>query len=97
MVAELDDEILAIAGIVYHKNLIEIFSDMKEKMREYPVSIWKGAKAVMEFVSGYNLPVHAIANSCYPEAEEFLSRLGFVFVEETEQGRLYKWNTSQKS
>lgn len=91
LVADLDGEIIGIAGLVYHDDQMLAFSSIKDEMRRYPVTIMKAAKRFADIINKHGRNVVAVASCGEKNSDEFLSRVGFEFIGETRDGRLYKW------
>jgi len=86
MVAELDGEILAVSGVL-HSTPLQAFSEIDDKMREYPKVIIKMILSFKDILKHYPLPVYAIANEKEHNSRKVLERVGFKLIE----GRTYKW------
>ena len=85
--AELDGEVLAIAGVI-HTVPLQAFSLMHEGMRKYPKTIIKAIKVFRELLNKYDQPVFAIADEKESNSEKLLMKTGF----EPMGGRVFKWH-----
>lgn len=92
LTAEINGRPVAIAGIL-HTTPLQVFSTMRDEMRQYPVSIMKMAKSLTGIMKDYDSDLLAIANEKESNSDAFLQRLGFVFIGENDNGRFYKWVT----
>lgn len=90
LTAEIDGRPVAIAGIL-HTSPLQVFSTMRDEMRQYPVSIMKMAVALKSIMKTYECDLLAIADENESNSDAFLQRLGFVFIGENDNGRFYKW------
>lgn len=88
---ELGGEVVGIAGLSYHDEQMTAFSRMDDSLKAYPVTIMKVGKEIVDLIKKHGRNVMAIASVDEPGSDKFLERLGFVFVGETEQGRVYQW------
>lgn len=93
-VAELDGKVVGIGGTMCVQDSVYVFSDMKDELRPFKVSIFKFAKKVDELLSG--LPGVCIANPNEPNSERLLRSLGFEWVSSTESGEVYKWTKNRR-
>lgn len=81
LVADLDGEIIGIGGVYYDGDRAVAFSGMKSAMRRFPMTMARGALAIMRLIG--NQPCLAVPNPDEPGAERLLGRLGFEpFVEQ---------------
>jgi hypothetical protein len=87
IVADLDGEIIGIGGIYYTKENVIVFSDFTEKMEEFPFTIARAVKLIMNIVG--NKTCVAIADEKHPGSEKLLTRIGFRHL----AGRIYGWQT----
>lgn len=87
LVAELDGKPIAIGGIMYQDGKVVAFSQMKEEMRKFPMTIMRGAKAITKLLKGSG----AIARASDQEkhAPKLLSHLGFETLDA--RSRTYRW------
>jgi len=91
-VAVLDGEtIVAIGGIAHEKGVIKMFMDMQDEAVNYPVTLVKAARKVMQIAreSGYRL-IYAQASDELISAPRFLQRLGF---EPMNIEGIYQWRS----
>lgn len=90
LAVELDGEPIGIAGVM-HTTPLQVFSEMKDAMRQYPVMIMKTAKKMQSLMSTYDSPMVAKASKNERNPTAFLERIGFEFIGENEDGRFYSW------
>lgn len=89
LVIEKDGVPVAIAGLTFGDGVIEVFSDMKDV--DVPkITIWKYSRLVLDMIKEWNMPMIAIASSCKMNSEKFLTKLGFTFVGEHLNKRIYR-------
>jgi hypothetical protein len=93
LVVDLEGELLGIAGLVYHPGQMLAFSSMKDEMRRYPVTIMKVAKRMAQMIERHGRSVVAVASNTAKNSDAFLQRVGFEFIGETSDGRVYRWQT----
>lgn len=86
-VADLDGKVLAIGGVYYDGANVIAFSSMASEMRQFPLTIMRGARKIMDLVRGR--PCWAVADDGYTNAPRLLERLGFSHV----SGRVYRWTS----
>lgn len=79
-VADLDGDILGIAGISFHGSLLIAFSDIKPEMRKFPITIMRGARKVLDMTRA---PILAYPDPDIEGAPRLLERLGFVNLDGT--------------
>lgn len=87
---ERDGEVLAIAGVL-HTNPPQVFSNMTDDMRNYPVMIMKTAKRLLRILKLYDVDLYAWASNEERDSESFLSHLGFEYAGTNDDGRYFKW------
>lgn len=87
---ELDGEAIGIAGVL-HSNPPQVFSEMNDKMRKYPIVMMKVGRALKKVMSNYSSDLYAVASEDELNSDTFLTRLGFEFIGENDSGRYYKW------
>lgn len=85
------DETLAIAGVMHSAHL-QVFSEMTDEMRQYPIMIMKTAKRLLRIMESYSQPLYAIASVDEPTSESFLKHLGFEYLNQNEDGRYFIWH-----
>jgi len=95
LTVELNGEPIGIAGVL-HTNPLQVFSEMRDEMRDYPILIMKTAKRLLNIMETYDKPLYALASENENDPDSFLIHLGFEFTGENEQGRYYKWQKLQK-
>lgn len=88
LAVELNGETIAIAGVL-HTVPLQVFSLMKDEMRQYPVMIMKTAKRLTQLMRKYDAPLVARADEDEHNSDAFLQRLGFELIGENEDGRFY--------
>ena len=89
LVADLDGEILGVAGLGDGDGYIQAFSSMDDRLREYPRVIVEGLRRFRSMINGCH--VFAVASDAELNSAKVLARCGFRYVEETAQGRLYQF------
>lgn len=87
---EKDGETLAIAGVL-HSSPMQVFSQMSDSMRDYPVMIMKTAKRLTDIMSGYSANLYALASEQEANSKLFLERLGFKPIGSNDGGSYYIW------
>jgi hypothetical protein len=93
LVVDQEGELLGIAGLVYHPGQMLAFSSMKDEMRRYPVTIMRTAKRFTEMIERHGESVVAVASKEEANADAFLERVGFQYIGDSRDGRIYKWQT----
>ncbi len=93
VVADRDGEILGVIGLAYQDNEMQAFSSMKEDMRQYPMTIMRAVSKFKTILKSYGANVLAIANPDEKHSDKLLESVGFQFVEDIAEGRLYQWQT----
>ena len=91
LTAVINDKIVGMAGIAYHKAGMMAFSKLDDEMKKYPVLIMKTAVRFRQLCSNTKGSIYAIACPKEKTAKNFLSRIGFVYICTNEDGDLYKW------
>lgn len=95
IVVEIDGKVAGVAGISYHGDIMTAFSKMDDSLRKYPVTIMKAARRFTDILNKHGRNVFAIS-ACYEKgSDRFLERVGFTFVGETSEGRVYQWREQQ--
>lgn len=74
-----------IAGVTIEPNGFTFFSDMKPGIYPPKITIWRVAREIMEWVKTLRLPVGASTDNPH-----FLDRLGFRFVGDFNEKKLYR-------
>jgi hypothetical protein len=89
LVAVLDGEPIAVAGIAYQRpgQPPYLFSDLKPEMRRHRKAIVKGARQMLRDLARPGL----VAIAGEPTAPRLLARLGFRHVTTTSQGEIYEY------
>ena len=90
LVALLDDEPIAVAGVLFLKEARVGFSEMKPAMRPRKKDIVRFALVAIELVKRYNHVV-VFANPNEPHSNALLTRLGLTYQGPNEQGEMYTW------
>lgn len=80
---------VALGGIVYRFGALCAFSEMKDELRPYKVSIVRFARKIGEILNG--VPGMAVASPSEPGSERLLRRLGFEHVGSSNEGEVYRW------
>lgn len=89
MVMEDDEgEILFVAGVL-HSMPKTAFMDMKPAAKQFKRGIVRAIPLYREILSLYSVPVYALADNDIPGSERFLERVGFRFLANTDDGRLF--------
>jgi len=88
IVAELDGEIIGIAGVL-HTQQLQAFSSIKDELRKYPKMLILAARKFRNILNSYDYPIYAIASENEKNSIGYLEYIGFEYY----QGRMYKWPT----
>ena len=87
VVAELDGEILGVAGII-HSQPLQVFSSIIDKLQDYPKTIILMIREVKAMMKLYNnLLIIALVDSKRPTSTGLLEHMGF---EKYREG-IYRW------
>ena len=86
IVADLDGEVLGIAGVL-HTMQLQAFSSIKDELRKYPKTLILGAREFRKILNGYERDIYAIASKEERNSARFLEYVGFEPYHE----RIYKW------
>lgn len=78
IVAETDGKVIGIAGLAYQGEHVIAFSEIRDELRRYPVTIMRAARRVLRMLDGTG--ALAVANPEEQGARRFLTRLGFATV-----------------
>lgn len=81
----LDGNPVCIAGVTIEKDKFIAFSDVKEGLKAPKMTIWRTARRLAEKLRTLNLPAVAITKS-----GKFLESLGFEYVGECDEGKIYR-------
>lgn len=92
-VADLGGEPIAIAGFYLDGGVVHVFSDMKDEMRRFPVTIMRAAISLMGWISASGLPAECVADEEEANSRSFLERLGWAHVGANEYGEVYQWHS----
>jgi hypothetical protein len=88
-----DEKIVGLFGYYISNGLLMAFCDIRG---EHPkLKVWKTALRCLEELKKTGLPFIAIPNKELPRAGQFLSRLGFMRLNETSDGDVYLWHNSR--
>lgn len=85
-VAELDGRVIAVAGYYIDGGAAVVFSDMKDEMYDFPVTIVREARA---FMARLPVPAACSASPRVRGAGRFLRRLGWQHL----RGNVFVWNS----
>jgi hypothetical protein len=77
IVAELDSEIIGIAGVYKQGSRPIAFSDLSPALRKYRKTMVTACKMLVNLFDTIGAPVYAVANPNEPTAPYLLVRLGF--------------------
>ena len=92
-VAELDGEVIGMAGHYLEQGCVMVFSTMKDKMRDFPITIMRASREFMTTLAKSGLPAMCVASSDECNACAFLERLGWVHAGTSEDGEVYTWTS----
>lgn len=88
--AELDGEIIALAGVAFHKGRWLGFADLTEKVRNHKMHIMRGAKRFLNEMRQEGVKyIYVEADPNEHKAVEWLQSLGFELDHRTQY--LYRW------
>lgn len=87
-VAELDGQVMGIAGLAYAPNNIIAFADMAEGGQKYPMTIMRMTKLVKTLLNETRVPVYCNADVKLRNSTKFLEHIGFKPC----GGRAYVWS-----
>jgi hypothetical protein len=90
IVADLDGEIIGMAGVVHSTPLQAIFI-IKDELRKYPLVMMKAIKPFRKLLNSYTGSIYAVASQTESNADAFLKRVGFTYTRD----RIYKWAQQQ--
>jgi len=86
IVADLDGEIIGIAGVL-HSTQLKAFSEITDELRKRPKMLILGAREFRNILNSYDHPIYAHASEEEKNATGYLEYVGF----EHYQKRIYKW------
>lgn len=92
-VAMLDGRPVGIGGITYKCGVLCAFSEIRDELRPYKVSIMKFGRKIVQLFG--DAPGMAVASRDEPGSERFLTALGFEHVATLDEGELYRWPQRQ--
>lgn len=82
----IDDNPVAIGGMMRKNGMNVAFMDMKPEASVVPISLWKASKKAMQEIIGQSgMPVYARVSDELSTAPAFLRRLGFLPQDENEE------------
>lgn len=90
IVADLDGEIIGIAGVL-HANQLQAFSEITDELRKHPKTLVLAAREFRDILNSYDYPIYAQASEEEKNSAGFLEYVGF----EHYQKRIYKWAQQQ--
>ncbi|MFK7942613.1 MAG: hypothetical protein AB8B85_06850, partial [Paracoccaceae bacterium] len=93
-VADLDGEVIGMAGHYMHGEFVMVFSTMTEKMREFPITIMRASRDFMASFRRTGLPAICVASPDEENSCAFLERLGWSHIGTGDLGEVYRWQTS---
>jgi hypothetical protein len=93
--AELDGEVLGMAGYYIASGQIMVFSTMKDRMRDFPVTIMRASRRFMASLKEAKLPAICVASPDEGNSCAFLERLGWSHAGTGDEGEVYTWRTSE--
>lgn len=76
-VAELNGELVGLAGVYYQDGVPIAFSEINPHVRSRRRDIVRGVKMLMQIVDTIKGPVYAVANPAEPTAPYLLAKLGW--------------------
>jgi len=85
-VAVAGNEVHAVFGIRINKYIALAFSDIDETARKNKRAVIKGYRKFAEMAKHYSVPIWAVPDPQYPEANKFLEHVGFI-----REGEIYRW------
>lgn len=80
---DVDGEVAAVAGYYLSNGQAVVFSDMIATAPK--IRVWREAKAFMDLLK---LPAVCRAST---GSEQFLERLGWIHMQSTDDGEVYRW------
>lgn len=86
VVADLDGEIIGIAGVLHTEHL-QAFSTIEDELKKYPKILVLAAREFRNILNSYQSTIYALASCKEKNSKGFLKYIGF----ERYTGRLYKW------
>lgn len=75
--AILDGKVVGIGGVSFEKEMMILFSDIKDELRPFKDDIWEGIRLLGELVEEVKYPIVAIASNKEKASEWLLTKLGF--------------------
>ncbi|MFK7942303.1 MAG: hypothetical protein AB8B85_05220 [Paracoccaceae bacterium] len=92
--ADLNGEVIGMAGHYMQGDMVMVFSTMKDKMREFPVTIMRSSRLFMSSLIKAGLPAICVASPDEENSCAFLERLGWVHAGSGEEGEVYTWTSA---
>lgn len=86
IVADMDGEIVGIAGVL-HTPQLQAFSSIKDELRKHPKMLILAAREFRKILDSYNYQIYAMASESEKNSTGYLEYVGF----EHHHGRIYKW------
>lgn len=90
--AELDGRPIAICGIYYMPDHIVAFVKTTEAVKHYRRAMASGYRKFASLLNSMDVPVFAVADKNLPEAENFLMRCGFKYLNKGPNGEVFVWH-----
>lgn len=84
-VIELEGEVLAVYGVI-HTAPMQAFSEMSEKLKQYPRVIMRAILDFEGILKQYSNDIIAIPSIKHPNSSKVLERIGFRF-----ENGVYRW------
>lgn len=82
-------KLVAIGGVKREGGRWVAFSEIKPDANLSKMTIWRGAKVVMEMIKAMNMPIWAVAERKGESTGKFSMRLGFVHEAANQYGEVY--------
>ena len=95
LVAELDGKIVGLGGLIFQGRMVGAFSVIRDELRPYKKTIYRGALMLAEMAKGCGAV--ALADKDEPHSKELLQRLGFASLGETQFGEMFGWQQQHHS
>ena len=84
--AELDGEVIGVAGVAYSKPM-QWFSVIRDELKRHPRCMVKAMRQMRVLLDDLDVPVFATSDEDEDTAHEFLTHVGFI---EIDKG-VYQW------
>lgn len=85
----LDGEVTCIAGVTIEPDGVMAFSDLREGLQVPKMTIYRYAKQLADLIRGWGLPAAAVADPNRPNSDRFLERMGFCYIIDSEEGKVF--------